>query len=409
METWAQHGTVAIYLALAAGCIFDPSGIAPYDATLEASPDVPLVVSDARDSHTPDVPAPDLSEPDADLCAPRTRQISFVTAKVAGGPHADFPLLVSCSGAYLRTKALGGGINHASGHDISFSADLAGSQRLDHEVELFDGTKGELVAWVRVPSLTSSTSLYMHYGDCTITSSQQNAHGVWTAGFKGVWHLNEAMTDESQAGKHQDSTSNNLTCAQDGNDDKAGMVAHGQDFDGDDTIGCGKNKIPNLTHHTITAWVKLDLSAAEGKVQGVVVDVETSDPWPGVALYVQQSNGAFGHFVSVWRLSKTNKVTSGKWTYLAIRGYRHPSAGYLDVSMDGSPWESLHTGSTTDLAIGASSPLRIGSYSGTAHHAQGVIDEVRIAGVARTASWIKTEYNNQSDPSAFHVVGPETP
>jgi hypothetical protein len=34
-----------------------------------------------------------------------------------------------------------------------------------------------------------------------------------------------------------------------------------------------------------------------------------------------------------------------------------------------------------------------------------LIDEVRVSSVARSADWIKTEYNNQSNPSAFYSIG----
>ena len=34
----------------------------------------------------------------------------------------------------------------------------------------------------------------------------------------------------------------------------------------------------------------------------------------------------------------------------------------------------------------------------------GLIDEVRVSSIARSASWIATEYNNQASPSAFYTV-----
>jgi hypothetical protein len=37
----------------------------------------------------------------------------------------------------------------------------------------------------------------------------------------------------------------------------------------------------------------------------------------------------------------------------------------------------------------------------------GTIDELRISTAARSASWIATEYANQSSPGTFYSVGPE--
>jgi hypothetical protein len=36
-----------------------------------------------------------------------------------------------------------------------------------------------------------------------------------------------------------------------------------------------------------------------------------------------------------------------------------------------------------------------------------ILDEVRIATVARSAGWIATERNNQNAPTTFYAVGPE--
>jgi hypothetical protein len=35
----------------------------------------------------------------------------------------------------------------------------------------------------------------------------------------------------------------------------------------------------------------------------------------------------------------------------------------------------------------------------------GLLDELRVSNTARSADWIATEYNNQSNPSAFLSVG----
>ncbi|MEM1540920.1 MAG: LamG domain-containing protein, partial [Candidatus Bathyarchaeia archaeon] len=37
----------------------------------------------------------------------------------------------------------------------------------------------------------------------------------------------------------------------------------------------------------------------------------------------------------------------------------------------------------------------------------GFIDEVRVSSIARSQSWILTEYNNQLNPSTFYTIGPE--
>ena len=154
-----------------------------------------------------DLPA----SPDGPEVSPaRTRRIDITDAQVVGGPHADFPLLVSIAQPWLRGKAAGGCIAHASGFDIGFFADAAGTMRLAHEVEVYrsDANMGTLVAWVKVPSLSATSELFLRYGDPEITMSKENAAAVWSNGFSAVWHLSALgdSTANANAGTNSGST-----------------------------------------------------------------------------------------------------------------------------------------------------------------------------------------------------------
>jgi hypothetical protein len=129
------------------------------------------------------------------------KSITVNSGQVIGGPHANFPLLVSLTDANLKTTANGGNVTDAGGDDIIFR-DSAGTQ-LDHEIESYTATTGVLVAWVRVPSIQDGTVIYMYYGNSCVTTPTQNPNNVWDANFKGVWHLAEAT-----AANRLDSTSN---------------------------------------------------------------------------------------------------------------------------------------------------------------------------------------------------------
>ena len=61
------------------------------------------------------------------------------------------------------------------GGDIYFTSS-GGSTKLSHEIEKFDSSTGNLVAWVKVPNLSSSTDtiLYMYYGPTTYTHTYNN-------------------------------------------------------------------------------------------------------------------------------------------------------------------------------------------------------------------------------------------
>jgi len=73
--------------------------------------------------------------------------------------------------------------------------------------------------------------------------------------------------------------------------------------------------------------------------------------------------------------------------------------GTLSVGSMGSISNTLPTG------IGAA--LAADGVEGTrAQFFDGIIDEVRLSDVARTAAWIQTSYNNQGDLGSFYTLGP---
>ena len=99
---------------------------------------------------------------------------------------ANFPVLVDIVDSDLSSKA------QSSGNDIVFTD--SSMNKLSHEIERYDNNTGHLVAWVRVPSLssTSDTVLYMYYGNAA-ASNQQNPTAVWDPNYMMVQHLEETL------------------------------------------------------------------------------------------------------------------------------------------------------------------------------------------------------------------------
>jgi hypothetical protein len=100
---------------------------------------------------------------------------------------SNFPVLINLpSDPDLAAHAQG------DGDDILFtSAD--GTTRLSHEIESFSAGTGQLIAWVKVPVLSSSTDtdIYMYYGNPGC-GAQENATDVWDNSFKMVQHLDDS-------------------------------------------------------------------------------------------------------------------------------------------------------------------------------------------------------------------------
>ena len=52
---------------------------------------------------------------------------------------------------------------------------------------------------MKVPSVSgsSNTDIYMYYGNSGITSSTQNAAGVWSNGYEAIYHLHDDWNDST--------------------------------------------------------------------------------------------------------------------------------------------------------------------------------------------------------------------
>ena len=111
----------------------------------------------------------------------------------------NFPVLI------VHTNASSGLWSHAqtNGNDILFTSS-DGTTKLSHEIERYDTSSTQLLAWVKVPVLPAltNTMIYMYYGNAA-ASDQQDATNVWSEGYAAVWHLDET------SGTNYDSTANN--------------------------------------------------------------------------------------------------------------------------------------------------------------------------------------------------------
>jgi hypothetical protein len=87
----------------------------------------------------------------------------------------NFTVLVNVTDPGLKTvDQVGGHVRRADGFDIGFYTDAALTTKLKWQIEKYDNVAGTLVAWVKLPTLSSSTDtvFYMGYGDETIVTAQ---------------------------------------------------------------------------------------------------------------------------------------------------------------------------------------------------------------------------------------------
>jgi hypothetical protein len=133
----------------------------------------------------------------------------------------DFPVLFSDVLEDIRTLPNGGYVEDENGYDIIFTDES--NTILDHEVERYTSTTGGIISWIKIPilSYSSNTTIRMHYGNSSISSSQENITDVWDSDYIGVYHLNESFLDSTS---NDNDATNNETLNIDG------KISKGRDF-----------------------------------------------------------------------------------------------------------------------------------------------------------------------------------
>jgi len=342
------------------------------------------------------------------------RDITVDNTKVAGSSDlTNFPILVQGTYSYLATESNGGDVTNSNGYDIIFTSDEAGNTTLDHEIESYNENTGEVSMWVEIPTLSynSDTTIYMFYGNSSISTSQEDVTGTWDTNFEMVHHLEETT---SASGDIQDSTSNNIDNAYfnsaggTGHNLAATGAANGAiQLDGnDDFIGFSDNALLSPSGDmTFEAWVNFDTLPSTRAEAGVLgVKQHSATPFSSYFLEVNTSdlvrfNWANSGGTNVIATNNTS-FSTGTWYHLA--GVRTGDTITIYVNGDDT---NTSTFTLSGTALDSDGELRLGASFGGGGRIDGIIEEYRLSDVARSGDWLTTTYNTIIDPSTFYNVG----
>ncbi|KYK21453.1 hypothetical protein AYK21_04730 [Thermoplasmatales archaeon SG8-52-2] len=310
----------------------------------------------------------------------------------------NFPALIHIVDSDLKHKA------QNDGDDIIFMEGTGVSEKISHEIEMYNGSSGELICWVNIESLSSSvdTIFYMYYGN-PVCENQEEITDTWNSNYVLVQHLNEA------SGIHYDSSmyGNHGTYENGSEQDAEGYIDGADGFDGNnDWVDCGRNESLNLTEEmTLEAWV-YKIGDGTGKYLGIVGRaLDTTAPkYNRYQLRYKPEDSVVHFFIGndteYTILTSDNDLTLEEWTHLVATW----DGTNMYMFVDGVQQSNVTT--FTGTPITTLSTLEIGRYW-TINYFEGKIDEVRVSNIYREPSWITTEYNNQNDPSNFVTVGTE--
>lgn len=318
------------------------------------------------------------------------KKITINRSQVSGtSTLLNFPVLISVADSEIKASA------NTSGSDLLFTA-ADGTTKLSYELESYDQSSGQIVAWVRVPSISaaSDTFIYLYYGNSGSGNNQDPA-SVWDSNFKAVWHYLSAF---NSAGL--DSTSNNNTLSFSGSPAlTSGQVGKAENFSISPSNGTASNSasLSVTGSFTLSSWVNIASCPPSGQYAPAFQKGGTNAL--GVYMLSIDSSCTMSLFIDYGQRSPNSSALNlNQWAY--VTGVYDKAAGKAYIYVNGVPQGSNNFNWDVEVQNSNFSIAKpTWSYWNNSFFAK--VDETRLSDTARSGDWIKTEYNNQSSPSSF--------
>ncbi len=322
-----------------------------------------------------------------------------INAAQVPSTQTDFPVLVSVTDTRFKTVGNGGHVQSSSGFDIRpYTNSGLGTAITGYELERYNASTGEVIMWVKVSSLSSSTTPFvLAYGDSGI-STDGSSTSTWSNSFGAVWHLKDGTTlslaDSSATGNNQGySTASHPTAV-------TGKIDGGAGFNSGSAQGLTAG---SYQQNAITYSIWANATSLGSAYQYPIAKDSASQ----FNLIGVKSSGKLR-----WMVNATSQIdadgtgsttlSTGTWYYLVLT-YDSTAGliGYVNGSVDKTvAANGVCSTYTQGIDISGLSTFSTAYWNGP-------LDEGRLASVARSPDWITTEYNNQSAPGTFETLGTE--
>ena len=261
---------------------------------------------------------------------------------------------------------------------------------------------GELHFMADSLGTTSTSTFYIYYGNATATAYAVTAtygrNNVWS-NYIAVWHLAETSGNASDySGNNRTATNTNATYT-------AVQIGNGADYNGTSAFhAVGDVSALEPASFSWSFWFEFDSQTGNpfliDRYNAIVAD--------GYRIY---GSGTSKINVNVRRSGADVDVTSSSTLSNSTKYYGTATYDngitrfYLNGNIDGTKTNGtgavLYNAAATNVGFGQRRTGAAGTYL------NGRLDEVRFTSTVNSASWILTEYNNQSSTSTFLWIGPE--
>ncbi len=308
-----------------------------------------------------------------------------VTAAQVSGSHTDFPV-------YIKPSAMTGweALTLAEAQSIRFYSDEAKTTELAREVVSADEIH------VKVPSLTTSTTIYADYDGIRADYATDATYGA-----EAVW--GEYSYVNHNAGSSDSTSTGNIASPVGGitSGGQTGKIGESTFYDGVDdgfTLSQNSSTFPLGNEDRVyQAWVKTDLSAAR-----VILEYGSASFYQAIRFLVTP-NGAltFTAYLPSPQPKSSDNAISDDTYHLAVAQYvgsTRTFSFYVDGSDAGAENETISSNLNTNFGFYGQN-LGIRSNGGNPWHKE--MEEVRFRKSTLSPAWITTEYNNQNDVASF--------
>ena len=344
----------------------------------------------------------------------------------------DFPVLVRIS---EYDSGTGKGIKNfryadcrkPDGGDMRFF-DESGTL-LASEVDIWN-TNGESLVWVKVPTLAKGTKIWAHYGSKYVHAV--NPKDVWSNGFLGVWHLgaegSSDQPDSVEGGNSFKLTTDYADGVRAGTNGVAGLAAAFNQRSGDGygayTIADSSQKYSGFTKFTVEYWTYQNDHAPSAAPSNAQI-LFKSNAWSafeaqgngrnGLQIYISGNSGE--SYVNAANNAQ-NKPVQAVWNH-SVHVFDGSDGGVAGedttinraVYLNGRRCDLSSSSELKGTLVSNGNKLCLGNNnapsSGNKYPApyRGIIDEVRISTVTRSAAWVKATYDTIANNAAFTAYG----
>lgn len=282
-----------------------------------------------------------------------------------------------------------------------------GYSQLPVEVEKWDDTAEEGVLWVSSFDLTlpsdSETTLYLYFdsnqdNNTNYVAVSGSRTEVWNLDYKAVWHLFEDPSDttvtDATANSHDGASSSG-----DSADLVSAVVGDGQDFDGtDEYIDMGYSSHWDFrdSDFTMQFWVNVDTFSD----RDCLVSMPRNDDNTYAFNIELDVPGASNDFDIYWAIRDDTATARG---IDELEGLLDDTWYFISLGVDGANYFMDRDGGSDRITdsfgytIHAIEDMWLMEQHYYSRNTDGILDEFRISSSARSAAWIKADYNAMLD------------